>query len=220
MMRVFCDFDGTVAEEDVGNRLFSTFGGTAAEDAVRRLLSGMITAQECLRLECSLIRNLSAGEFAAWVDGFRLDPEFSAFVRFCEELQVPIHILSDGLDLYVGRMLKNEGLERIPFFANHGEFVSQNGRVTLVPTFPYRDAECDQCGNCKRNHLATLSGDEDVVVYVGDGISDRCAVGYADIVFARDDLIPYCQSKNITYHTFRHFGDVRERLKSLRAQGK
>ena len=88
----------------------------------------------------------------------------------------------------------------------------------MVPSFPYTDSECERCANCKRNHLLTLSSDDDIVVYVGDGISDRCPVRYADIVFAKKGLIKYCQEQNVTYHEYRHFGDVQQRLDPILRQ--
>ncbi|MGH2569116.1 MAG: MtnX-like HAD-IB family phosphatase, partial [Bacteroidota bacterium] len=48
--------------------------------------------------------------------------------------------------------------------------------------------------------------------------SDQCPVRYADIVFAKHNLIPYCQQQNITYHEYRHFGDVQVRLKTILQQ--
>lgn len=218
MLRVFCDFDGTIAASDVGNRLFCTFGGEAVEKIVEKYLNDEITARECLQLECAAIENVTREELLKFADGCELDPYFSEFVKFCAGHEIPVTILSDGLDLYVERILKNHHLSHLVWFANHAEFVRDGSKTKLVPSFPYRDAECERCGNCKRNHLLTMSGDDDVIVYVGDGISDRCPVRYADIVFAKHDLIPYCQSQNISYHDYQHFGNVRERLAQLLEQ--
>ena len=63
-----------------------------------------------------------------------------------------------------------------------------------------------------------MSGDDDIIVYVGDGISDRCPVRYADIVFAKHGLVPYCQEQNISYHDYSHFGDVQVRLEKFLQQ--
>ncbi|MEX2088720.1 MAG: MtnX-like HAD-IB family phosphatase [Bacteroidota bacterium] len=212
MVRVFCDFDGTAAAEDVGNRLFHTFAGDRASEIVAEYLEGRATARECLRDECAAVGNISELDLASFVDGFGLDPFFKEFVQFCRSHEIPLTILSDGLDFYVERILKANGLEDIPFFANHLDLVQVEGATRMVPSFPYTDSECVRCGNCKRNHILTLSADDDIVVYVGDGISDRCPVRYADIVFAKKGLIKYCQEQNITYHEYRHFGDVQQRL--------
>jgi 2-hydroxy-3-keto-5-methylthiopentenyl-1-phosphate phosphatase len=63
--------------------------------------------------------------------------------------------------------------------------------------------------------MLAQSADEDIVVYVGDGFSDRCPVNYADIVFAKRHLIKHCQQQNITYHEFQNFGDVQKKLEEV-----
>jgi 2,3-diketo-5-methylthio-1-phosphopentane phosphatase len=212
MLRVYCDFDGTIATSDVGNKLFRTFAGEKAAQIVQRYLDGEINARECLTMECAAIESVTQEELAKFVGQFEIDPDFPAFVRYCAEHEMPVTILSDGLDVYVSQILSASNLSHLPWFANHAEFVREGSKTRLVPSFPYRDEECEQCGNCKRNHLLAMSGDEDIIVYVGDGISDRCPVRYADIVFAKHTLVPYCQEQNITYHDYRHFGDVQLRL--------
>jgi 2,3-diketo-5-methylthio-1-phosphopentane phosphatase len=215
MVRVFCDFDGTAASEDVGSRLFMRFAGEKALEIVQRYFDGETNARGCLLEECAAVESLTPEELERFIEEFRLDPHFVDFVEFCESRDVPLVILSDGLDFYVGRILQRHGLKRLPFFANHVDFVKDDGRTRLVPSFPYTDSECDRCANCKRNHMLTLSGDDDIIVYVGDGISDRCPIRYADIVFAKRRLIKYCQEQNITYHEFSDFADVRRRLEEI-----
>ncbi len=215
MLRVYCDFDGTLAAEDVGNRLFRTFGGERAEDIVRQYRSGQINARECLSRECHSIGQVKKEELLSFVSRFRLDPHAVEFVRFCRSNDIPLTILSDGLDLYVEKILSDADLGDVPWFANRATWIEGPQGAELVPSFPYRDEHCDRCGNCKRNHIVTGSADDDVVVYIGDGFSDRCPVRYADIVFAKNDLLVYCQQQNISYFEFRHLGDVRDRLEKI-----
>ena len=214
-LRVFCDVDGTVCPEDVGEQFFRTHAPDAAERIVQDYLRGVIGAREFLRRECAAIGPMTPEVFDAFADRFAVDPRFPAFVRFCEQEGIPIAVVSDGLDRYVHRILANAGLDRIAAVANRVEFATVDGVARIAVGFPNTDAECDRCGTCKRNYLLTRSSDEDVTVYVGDGYSDRCPVRYADIVFARRHLIPFCQEENITYHEFRHFGDVQDRLTQI-----
>lgn len=216
MVRVFCDFDGTVAVQDVGNQLFRQFvGEEKAVEIVQRYLDGSITARQCLVQECEAIESVTREEFDKFIDRFTLDSHFLSFFEFCRSKEIPLMILSDGLDAYVERVLANNGLSQLQFFANHVEFVRDGSKTKIVPSFPYTDSECEKCGNCKRNHMLTLSGDDDILVYAGDGISDRCPVKYADIVFAKKDLIKHCQQQNISYFEFLHFGDVQDRLEGI-----
>jgi 2,3-diketo-5-methylthio-1-phosphopentane phosphatase len=220
MVRVFCDFDGTIAVRDVGDRLFRTYGGSEAERTVREYLDGAINARECIVRECRAVPNLTKETFLEFVDQFQLDPGFHRFLEFCEEQGIPLVVVSDGFELYVRRLLENNGLGGLSVFANRVDFIDADGITRIVPSFPYRDAECDQCANCKRNRLLTLSADDDRIVYIGDGFSDRCPVRYADIVFAKRELIPYCQDQNITYHSFQTFDDVRQRMEAMLKGGK
>ncbi len=215
MLRVFCDFDGTVAPVDIGNVLFRHFAGETAHRIALRYAEGEITARECLLGEAHAAGVVSPDDVAAFVGQFRIDEHFDSFRRFCVANGIPITILSDGLDFYVGRVLRNNGAGDCPFFANHLDFVGVNGETTMRASFPYADSECTFCGNCKRNHMITSSGDDDIIVYAGDGLSDRCAVRYADVVFAKKSLVKYCQEQNISYFEFSTFRDIQERLESL-----
>jgi 2,3-diketo-5-methylthio-1-phosphopentane phosphatase len=211
MVHVFCDFDGTVCLQDIGEQFFRDFTGEQAVEIVRQLLSGKIHAQEWLKQECEALPPLSRQRFEKYIDRFVVDPYFADFVRFCKEREISITILSDGLDIYIEHVLSNAGLNQVPFFANHAEIVGEKLKVS----FPYTDAECNLCGNCKRNHMLNISGDEDIIVYVGDGYSDRCPVRYADLVFAKRQLIKHCQEQNITYFEFNNFSDVQVKMEEI-----
>jgi len=215
MIRVFCDFDGTVSQEDVGERFFRTFAGEHAEHNIHRLLHDEMTIQEWLHGLCEAIPSVDREGFLEFVDQFEIDPHFAEFTRFCKEQEISVVVLSDGLDAYVEHVLASAKMASLLFFANHAEFQNVHGRKKLNISFPYTDADCHRCGNCKRNHMLNGSADEDIIVYVGDGYSDRCPVRYADIVFAKRQLIKYCQEQNISYVEFCHFGDVLSKMKEI-----
>jgi 2,3-diketo-5-methylthio-1-phosphopentane phosphatase len=215
MIRVFCDFDGTVCMQDVGEQFFRAFAGEKAEESVQRLLNGEITMQKSLIELCEAILSINRKKFLKFVDQFVVDPHFAKFVCFCKEREISLTVLSDGLDAYVERVLSNAGLSQVPFFANHAEFISKNGSAKLSVSFPFTDAECSLCGNCKRNHMLNSSADDDIIVYVGDGFSDRCPVRYADFVFAKRQLIKHCQEQNITFFEFNQFSDVQAKLEII-----
>jgi len=215
MIRVFCDFDGTVCLQDVGEQFFRAFAGEKAKESVQRLLNGEITMQKSLTELCEAIPSISQDDFLKFVEQFVVDLQFAEFVRFCEKRKISLTVLSDGLDVYIERVLSNAGLSQVPFFANHVEFLGMNGSSKLSVSFPFTDAECNLCGSCKRNHILNSSADDDIIVYVGDGFSDRCPVRYADFVFAKRQLIKHCQEQNITFFEFNQFGDVQAKLEII-----
>lgn len=215
MIRVFCDFDGTLATEDIGREIFLKFAGADAAVLGAQYVNGEITARECLVREAAAVVGAQPDQLHAFIDQFGADPTFGEFRAFCDRHEIPIVVLSDGLDMYVERILRRGGFGDVAFFANHLSFVSEGSTTKLHVSFPYTDSECEFCGNCKRNHMLTGSGDDDIIVYIGDGISDQCPVGYADVVFAKKSLIRYCQKENISYHEFSDFTDIQRRLESM-----
>lgn len=214
--KLFIDFDGTVTREDIGEAFFLHFGGPSCGEHVREYREGRISASECFRRETAAIGSLTLDEADRFLRTKPIVEGFLEFVRFCRELRLEIHIVSDGLDFYIRRILEHHGVGGLSLYSNKLE-LEDLGRGRFRPTivYPYRAEGCDRCACCKRNVLLSLSGEEDIVGYIGEGYSDRCAVQYADVVFAKDDLQRFCQQENISYYPYQDFFDVQARVDTL-----
>lgn len=221
MLRLFIDFDNTITVGDVGDELFRKFGGEVTEHLDREYREGTISAKECIRRKCAACGLVGRNELNAFIDAKTIDSTFPDFIEFCKTRGLECTVVSDGFDYYIKRIFLRYGLNDLPFFSNALTLEPQGRatRVKLVASFPYDDEECTQCACCKRNVMLTRTGEEDVLVYVGDGYSDRCPVRYADIVFAKPELQVFCQWNNISYFEYRTFGDVQVRIEQL-LQGK
>ncbi len=219
-LSVFVDFDGTITRQDVGNAFFRRFGGAACDVHINDYHADRITAQECFRRELAEAGRLNLNEAEAFVREQQLDPSFRSFLDFCTSSGIPLRIVSDGLDFYIERMLRDNGIDGVPVFSNRLVMGEAGADGTVLPSleFPLPDAQCTVCACCKRNVMLTHAGDDDIIVYVGEGFSDRCPVRYADIVFAKDDLQVYCQNENISYYLYTSFDDVCARLTELMAR--
>lgn len=211
-LMIFSDFDGTVTRQDVGNRLFYHFSDGKSDGPVKLWRSDKIDSRQCLLDEAALMRPVTLEELYQFIDSFAVDPGFVPFAGLCRSHGIPLYLLSDGLDLYIKRVLSIHNLSSLPVFTNHAELV--DGR--LVIEFPYGGLGCGRCGNCKGYHIQRLRKEGQTVVYIGDGKSDLCAVPHADIIFARDFLADYCRENSIDFRTYDDFTAITEYLKNNR----
>ncbi len=201
-----CDFDGTVAQDDVGNRFFRTFTTDAVAWAaiIDEWFAGTLGGREVLARECALV-DVDELRLAAFVDAHALDPAFAPFVAAVRAAGDEVTIASDGLLLYIRPLLDRHGLAGVQARSNDARFVA--GR--LEPSFGTPPGEgCGRCGTCKGAVLAALAPAHARIVFVGDGLSDRCAAPRADVVYARDDLMTYCVAQGIPARPFETFEDV------------
>lgn len=205
---VLCDFDGTVTTTDVQQFLMGRFAHRNWLSIDREWERGQIGTEERARRQWSLIHTPEE-ELLAAVDSVRLDPYFPSFVRYCEEHRIPLHIVSDGFDFYIHRIMQRSGLGHLPVVCNHLSFV----KGEPVFNFLRQDPTCDRCGNCKKLVYLSLKRPDNRVVYIGDGISDHCPAEGADVVLAKGKLLSYCREKGIPCTEFSDFGDVMAALR-------
>ena len=208
-LAVFCDFDGTVAQRDIGYSLFHHFSGGKNDVLLPDWKSRRLSTRECLVREAAMVK-ASPEQIKTYLDRFGLDSGFPAFVEHCQRRDIPVIVISEGLDLYIEPVLKRNGLEHLPVICNRGEFADESIRIS----FPFANKQCDWCGSCKGERMSeyrALAGDVRLV-YVGDGYSDACAAGAADTLMAKKDLVKYCQASDIPYNSFEDFNDVSEHL--------
>ncbi len=202
-IRVFCDFDGTISAQDVGATVFNHFATNRNRGTVLQWIDRKIDSRECLIRECAYI-DASRAEIEAEVARIGLMKGFDKFVALMDQHGIPIHVVSDGLDFYIAAFLERHGLGHLEVYSNHAHFI--NG--SLYPSFPYFIAGCGLCGTCKGERVKSLSSEGELTVYIGDGFSDRCAVGVADLLFARDDLVGLAREKGVDWIDYEDFYDV------------
>jgi 2,3-diketo-5-methylthio-1-phosphopentane phosphatase len=211
--KIFVDFDGTITKTDVGEALFLVFGDAdESRRIIERWINKEITSIESWQLLCKTVKDFDENEFDKFLTTIEIDNSFHDLVKYCKENEYDIYVLSDGLDYYIKKILKREGLSDIKVFSNHLEF---SEKMELIPSFPYTDEECKRCANCKRNHIIENSDDDDFTVYIGDGYSDTCAAQYTDFIFAKSSLLKFCEINRISFFPFDSFTDVIKRIESL-----
>ncbi|HEY3951049.1 MtnX-like HAD-IB family phosphatase [Phenylobacterium sp.] len=206
-MRIICDFDGTITRQDTTDLVLERLADrkwAALQDA---WLAGKLSGADCMTGQIALVGG-SQAELDAVLDSVQLDPGFPAFVAWCEANGFPIGIVSDGVDRFIDRILTRHGLDQLTATANR--LAGEPGAWRLE--LPWREAGCAAgSGVCK----CAVSAGEAPMVYVGDGRSDFCVSGRADILFAKGALAEHCAAQGRSYYPFDTFHDVRRRLAML-----
>ena len=211
-MQVFCDFDGTISLKDTTDEILSRFAAPEWEIIEAEWKRGEIGSAECMRRQIALI-GASKQTLDAALDDMQIDPTFRDFVRYCEASDMPLTIISDGVDYFIHRILKRYQLEHLPVIANHLT-ISEDGYFAL--SCPHSNRFCSNgAGVCKCKKINALPN---MCVFVGDGRSDFCAASAADLLFAKSTLATYCDQQAIPYVPYTYFSDVQQALKTALPQ--
>jgi 2,3-diketo-5-methylthio-1-phosphopentane phosphatase len=204
--RVFVDFDGTIAPLDTTDLLLERFAAPAWRDIEEDWKAGRIGSRECLVRQIDLVRATPA-QLDAFIGAIDIDPGFAGFARLCARFGHPVTIVSDGIDRTLRSVLERHHLA-LPFFANHLEW---RGGDRWRLTFPHARSDCRALsGNCKCRFAEEASRELSIVV--GDGRSDFCVAGRADLVLAKASLLRHCRAAGLPHVAFADFGEATELL--------
>lgn len=215
---LFLDFDGTVSRRDAVDLILETFADERWLAIEEEWRAGRIGSRECLQAQMSLVR-ASSERLNALLESIELDEGLRALLETCHQRQITTHIISDGFDYCIRRILARgaqkcsalKGLLReARVCASHLETAGDERWRTEFPYFP---RVCSHgCATCKPAVMRLLNRAGATTLFVGDGLSDRYAAAEADIVFAKKSLARYCDEQGIEYHAYENLNDVAARL--------
>jgi len=212
-IKIFIDFDGTITLEDVGEAIFRKFGKTEKVNCIiEDLLSDKISSRQCWDELCDSVDVINKYELDEFIDLLDVDPTFIPFVKFCNENEIELVVLSDGFDYYIDRLFNKADLVGLKYYSNK-LFVDEEG--ILKTEYPYFDNDSPTSANCKRNHIINHSSDDDYTIYIGDGNSDKDAAQYCDFIFAKNDLLKFCSVEKISFYPFKNFTEVQNKITEL-----
>jgi 2,3-diketo-5-methylthio-1-phosphopentane phosphatase len=213
---VFIDFDGTITEIDVGYELFKRFTNSATEPLVQRYRAGELNSLECLSGECEIWNSCqpAPSEVDKFLENQPIRQGFNEFIAYLQSIGIGPIILSEGFDFYIDRFLGHHGLLNMPKITNSAVYI--DGKVT--PKFPYYEAGCRSCSNCKGYHINRMRHPKSCAIFIGDGHSDLHGSRSADIVFARSFLAENMAQSGRAFLPFEDFADVESKIKEIMAE--
>jgi 2-hydroxy-3-keto-5-methylthiopentenyl-1-phosphate phosphatase len=219
---LFLDFDGTVTGRDAVDAILEAYADPRWLAVEEQWRAGRIGSRACLRTQIALVE-ASRAELDALLDSIGVDEGLALLLDTCAAGDVPVHIVSDGFDYCIRRILSRPGLqlgarlEGVRVFASRLEPEGRRWRTD----FPHPNEGCEHgCATCKPSMMAMLNSEDRLSVFAGDGLSDRYAAGVADLVFAKGSLAAHCRERGIEHVTYEGLAEVAARLDDvLRAGG-
>jgi 2,3-diketo-5-methylthio-1-phosphopentane phosphatase len=212
---LFLDFDGTISRCDVVDVILEAYADRAWLDVERQWQGGTIGSRDCLRAQIGLVR-ASREQMNALLDRVEVDAGFLPLLETCARHRIPVHIVSDGFDYCIARILERCGpdvnrlLRGAKICASHLESLSGD---RWIADFPFADSLCEHgCATCKPRAMQRLNPARASSFFVGDGLSDRYAARSADVVFAKASLAAFCAEQGVPHNRFDTLAQVATQL--------
>lgn len=208
---LFIDFDGTITRRDVTDAVLENFADERWLEIEKQWRAGRIGSRDCLRGQIALVR-ARPEELDELVDSIEVDEGFALMLEICARHKIATHIISDGFDYCIRRILERSQLQLAGLMGNVRICSSQletDGQGHWRATFPYFRQTCSHgCATCKPGLMRLLNRKGAPAIFVGDGLSDKYAADAADLLFAKNSLAAYCRQQGIDYVPFDELDDV------------
>ena len=136
---------------------------------------------------------------------------FDSLLKHAQTHNIPLVLASGGFDFYITHLLGDRANHFENCYYNHGV---PNG-VSVDVSFPCMERMgCTSCAVCKGMVCRHYRAKYGRVVFIGDGTSDRCALGEADQICAvrHSKLAGYCREAGMNPILFDTFDELLPQL--------
>ena len=206
------DFDGTISTVDVTDRLIARYATDPTwKERDQEYMAGRSGSRDLLAWDLSILgADRATLEREAATQS--LDETFPDLVRACRLQGAAVEVVSDGLGFHIEPALRRLGLDDLPVATSAAVFPSPGDEEPARLTFPFGHDSCFVCGTCKRERVLRHQAAGRVVVFVGDGVTDRFAAAHADIIFAKAALASICGEEGWAFRAWDRFAEIRDWL--------
>jgi len=203
---VAVDFDGTITTRDTLHVIVEEFGASGLWDGLEpRLRRGEISIEDAMSQQFAAVTATRDEVLPRVFEHSSVRDGFTDLIAWTTAHAVPLVVLSAGFRDVIDAVFDRAGIHGLEIHSNDIRF-SRDGAELI---FAERGAACGVCGTrCKRDVLGTVRDDAQTLVYIGDGISDRCAARTADLIFARASLAEDLTAAGEDFIPFETFHDV------------
>ncbi|CAG8954499.1 hypothetical protein HYFRA_00004412 [Hymenoscyphus fraxineus] len=225
----FTDFDGTITLRDSNDYLTDNlgYGQVLRKKGNADVLYGRLSFRESFQGMMDSVKTPYDECIETLLANIKLDPGFKEFYAWCRANNVPVVVLSSGMEPIIRALLVHligeEALD-IQIVSNQvaprdGKSINEEGGWQIVFHDP-SDFGHDKSLEI-RPYKQLPDGERPVMFYSGDGVSDLSAAKETDLLFAKKnmDLVTYCVKQNVPFTEFEDFLTILNTVKKI-AEGK
>ena len=203
---IICDFDGTITETDNIIAIMKKFAPPEWDALKDGVLSQEISIKEGVGKMFQLLPSTSKAQIVDYIlNHAEIRSGFREFVQYTNDKNIPLYIVSGGIDFFVYPLL--DGLvHEDQIYCNVANFSQENIEIEWPNSC---DEYCtNECGCCKPSLIRQLTQEDQEKIVIGDSITDLQAAKLADFVIARDLLLEKCEELGLPHQSFTTFYDV------------
>jgi 2,3-diketo-5-methylthio-1-phosphopentane phosphatase len=201
-MIIFCDFDGTISNEDLIDKLVDNcLGSEFRINQESCILNGIKDYNNVLDIFLKKFNLSFSDSLNILNDENVIDEDFETFYKLCIKNNIPFYIVSSGIKKIIKKYLHYVDDNLI--YANDAE-IDENNNWALKLFM-----------NIGINKLNIINGYENTQkIYIGDGLSDISIVDNIDFLFVKKNkyLHKFCIEHNKKHITFNNFNDLITKL--------
>ncbi|KAK5661232.1 hypothetical protein OQA88_11125 [Cercophora sp. LCS_1] len=220
----FTDFDGTITKQDSNDFLTDNlgFGPELRKKGNVETLTGRRHFRDTFQEMLDSVSTPFDKCIKTLLQNITLDEGFKEFFHWARENNVPIVILSGGMEPIIRALLAHylgkEEAESMQIVSNNvaprpGKSINEENGWTIVY---HDDSGFGHDKSLEIRPYATLPN-RPVLFYAGDGVSDLSAAKETDLLFAKagKDLVTYCENEKVPFTTFETFADILATVKEV-----
>ncbi len=201
---LFLDFDGTItAEETLEGSMRRIIEPEIYREKSEEMLAGRLTLAEVLHLGFSTISSARLADILDYVRSVPIRPGFSELLDAMSDLNIPVVVISGGLQPYVDEKLAPY---RDKLLAMHSVGLDCSGQfMRLISDY-------EGNGEVMQKTLIMAQYDYRYAICAGDSYTDINMAKSSQTVFARDKLADMLGSQGIPFISWEDFYDIRDSI--------
>lgn len=221
----FTDFDGTITVNDSNDYLTDNlgFGQVLRRQGNINILDGKQSFREALQQMLDSVQIPFNECIKVLEENIKLDPYFPEFFEFCSMNNIPIVILSGGMEPIIRALLHKfigEDASSIQIVSN--DVISRDGKqINEKGGWKIKFHDDSDFGHDKSREIKPYANlppnKRPTLFYAGDGVSDLSAAKETDLLFAKKgyDLVTYCLREKVPFTVFEDWSTILSTVKSI-----